>query len=254
MSPEFAGGLQWGMVAGGNPHKVRTVNQLCSLCRTLVVSVGLLLIGGCSTYIHNPDAFQTGKVLPPSENEFEFSSPAYIGYARGIGNGLELRASTGLTGQELIAWGPDEDDFNPGDTTASIMGLDIGLTKSLAKETINFVSASFSLGGFTTAQSPCFSGGRLSAGLNLGIYPISWFGVYAPIRMTGTVAQQGNYEVDLVPGVGFTFERWRLIFRGGVNLPIGLFAHHPPASLSPDYALYSYPYFGFQLGYRWGED
>lgn len=218
---------------------------------TLAVLAGCLLMTGCVTMIWDHNAFQSAKVLEEGRNEVEIHSladiPTNIGYARGIGNGTEIRASLGLTGEFCDVYGE-----SPG---MPMTGADFSLTRAIVDDTPNCVSVTVSAGGFHAGYwDEHLFGGRLSAGINLAHYPAPWLGFFLPLKLRGVLANSGNYYAYVLPGIGVSIEPWRLIFRIAGNCPVLGFGHFGPESSGLlNYSLAPAPYLGLQLGYRWGE-
>jgi hypothetical protein len=215
-----------------------------------------LLFTGCGTVIWDHNAFQSATVLKEGENEVEGHSftvfPTNIGYARGIADRTELRVATGITG----LFHRTEQGY-PEQMGVPVGALDIGVTKTLVNSPPGFVSATGSAGGFYSHQS-CpdadLIGGRLSVGANLACYPVSWFGLFAPLRIQGVLANAGNYYVCAQPGLGISIEPWRFVIRIAGSYPVAMLIHSgEPVPNGPDYQLRPNPLFlGLQLGYRWG--
>lgn len=217
----------------------------------LAAIVGLsALFGGCTIYLTDQEAFQTGKVLERGEVQATARSYSYIpvpygSLSCGLGNGFELEIAGGRDFPEPLS------------------GL-LSVKQSVYSSRNLFGSASLSLEGFARSDTFRYSGARVSATGALGYYPWSWLGVYAPVKFSyilwrpdffaGTWKGErvtrrfpGVEGLALVPGLGLSFESQYVFARLAYNSP--LFGPTVKGdSLTYGFALI--PYLGAQVGVR----
>jgi hypothetical protein len=208
------------------------------------------MFSGCTIWLTDQEAFQTGKVLERGQVQATARSfcqypMQYGSLSCGVGNGLELAIAGGR------------------DFPMPLSGL-VSATQSVYSGDDLSGSVSLSLEGFARADTFRYSGTRVSGAFALGYYPWSWLGVYAPVKLSyvrlppdlfaGTwwgkrVTRRfpGVDGLALVPGLGISFESQYVFARLGYNFP--LFG----PTVKSDSLTYGFdliPYFGAQVGVR----
>jgi hypothetical protein len=209
------------------------------------------LFGGCTIWLTDQEAFQTGKVLERGQiqataRSYEYHPIPYGSLSCGLGRGLELGIAGGKDAL-VPAWN----------------GL-FSATQNVYSSRNLFGSASLSLEGFARPDTFRYSGARVSATGAPGYYPWSWLGVYAPVKLSYIYGRPDSFAgtrrgepvtrhfpgvsgLALVPGVGLSFESRYVFGRIAYNCP--LFGPSVTGdSLTTGFVLV--PYLGAQVGVR----
>lgn len=184
----------------------------------------------------DPNAFMTGTVLSPGQKELElhvddFYSAGGAGFGIGLPHGLEARSTITYNQRYSTHW--------------DVFGLEFGLTRGIARTKPFVASFSLGLGGLVSYETlNTLIGGRASATVAAGYYPVSWLGIFTPLRLAGIATNRSHSQLSVAPGIGLAVETGRVILRVATSCLVPM----------PDWRAYSlgevhYP--ELQIGFRW---
>jgi hypothetical protein len=193
----------------------------------------ILFLAGCADVILvDPDVYHTGKVLENKDWEIEVRSNQLwavwpypnIGLGYGLPNDFNIRGRFGPVGGS-------ED---------CISSVALDLTKGFSRRSPLFTSGSLGLEILSGSKSG--TGLRFSGCYALGFYPVSWMGIYLPLKVSG-VSIRSYSAWAFVPGLGFGYEPSHFFIRIASNFPLQSGGGYEGLEL--------WPYLGAQIGIRW---